>query len=106
KSGGGGGWGKRGIKKGGGWGGGPRGPERPGALRERCGPQAKFILLQVTQPAVDQLAAGRAGVHAEIVLFHEEDGESPPGGVACDAHAVDAAADDQQIVALFHLKKG
>jgi hypothetical protein len=47
--------------------------------------------------AVDQLAASRGGVACEVVLFAQHDAEATSGGIARDAGAVDAAADDQQI---------
>src|SRR5262249_8417296 len=74
-----------------------RRPEQHLALGERLGHQAEFILFQVTQPAVDQLAARGAGVRAEVVLLDEQDAQPPPGRVARDAGAVDAAADDEKI---------
>ena len=39
------------------------------ALVERFAHQAKLVLLEITQPAVHQLAAGRRGVLREVVLF-------------------------------------
>jgi hypothetical protein len=37
-------------------------------------------------------------MRGEIVLFDEQHGEPAPRGIACDSRAVDAAADDEQIV--------
>ncbi|MNJ80518.1 hypothetical protein D3C77_789280 [compost metagenome] len=34
--------------------------------------QAEFVVFQVAQAAVDQLAAGRRGVAGEVVFFAEE----------------------------------
>ena len=60
--------------------------------------QAEFEILQITQAAVDQLAAGRGRGARQIALFTQGDAQTPPGGVSGHAGAVDAAADDQQVM--------
>ena len=70
------------------------------ALGERLRNKAKLVLFQITQPAVDQLAAGGTGVRSDIVFFHEQHGESAPGSIARDPRAVDASPYDQQIDAV------
>jgi len=64
------------------------------ALGESFRNQPELILLKIAQAAVDQLAASGAGMRAEVVFLHQQDGEPAPGSVAGDAGAVDAAADD------------
>ena len=63
--------------------------------------QAKLVVLEVAQSAVDKFRARRGGVRGEIVLLTQHHPEAVTRGIACDARAVDAAADDQQI-ALLH----
>src|SRR5690606_9476473 len=67
------------------------------ALDQRLAHQSEFAVFEIAQPAVDQLARRRGGVVGEIVLFAQHDLEAAAGGVAGDAGAVDAAADDQEI---------
>lgn len=49
---------------------------------------------------MDQFAAGRRGVLGQVVLFAEEYLEATPGGVGSDAHAIDAAADHGEVIAV------
>ena len=55
-------------------------------------------VLEIAQPAMNELGAGRGSVGGEIVLLAEQDRETASRGIARDAGAVDAAADDQKIV--------
>ena len=68
------------------------------ALGQRFGDQAKLVMLEVAQPAVDQLGAQRRRVRGEVILFHQQHRQAAAGGVARYAGAVDAAADDGEIV--------
>jgi hypothetical protein len=54
-------------------------------------------MLEVAQPAVNQLARCRRGVFAKVVLFAQHHRQAAPGGVARDAGAIDAAADHQHV---------
>ena len=74
-----------------------RGAQQHLALGERLGNQAEFVVFEITQTAVDQLAAPLAGGGREIVLLNQHDRQTAPGSVARDAATVDAAADDQQV---------
>ena len=67
------------------------------AFSERFPYQAKFVMLEVTQAAMDKLAAGPRRAAAQVVLFAQRDVEATAGGIAGDADPVDTAADDQQI---------
>ena len=72
--------------------------------------QREMVILEITQPAVDELGAGRGGVRGQIILLAQEHTQSAPGGITCDPHAVDATAHDQEVVALercpAHARRG
>ena len=67
------------------------------ALDQRLAHQAEPAVLEIAQPAVDQLGGGRRGAGGEIVLLDQQHAKPAPGGVARDPGAVDAAADDGEI---------
>ncbi len=81
-------------------------PEQSLALGERLGHEAKLEVLQIPQAPVDELGRGRRGARSEVVLLDEQHSEAPAGGVAGYAGTVDAAADNQQVVALAGLHEG
>ena len=68
------------------------------ALGERLAHQLELVLLEVAQPAVDQLGGRRRRGARQVVALHEDRRQAAAGCVARDAGAIDAAADDQQIV--------
>ncbi|MNZ93559.1 hypothetical protein D3C78_1126310 [compost metagenome] len=70
------------------------------ALAEGFAHQAEFVVLQVAQAAMDQLAAGRGGVRGEVVLLAEEHRQAAAGGVGGDAATVDAATNYGEVVDL------
>jgi hypothetical protein len=74
-----------------------RDPQQHFAFGEGLGDEAKLVVLQVPQAAVNQLAARRRRGGAEIALLHQKRPQAPASGVARDADAVDAAADDDEI---------
>ena len=67
------------------------------ALAQGLAHEAEVAVLQVAQPAVDQLGAGRGGVRGQIILFAQQHVEAAPRRVSRDAGTVDAAADDEQV---------
>jgi hypothetical protein len=67
------------------------------ALDQRLPDQPELVVLEVAQAAVDELGGPGGGVAREVVLLAEADGEAPSRRVAGDAHAVDPAADDEQV---------
>ncbi len=69
-------------------------------LGQRFTYQAELVVLQVAQAAMDQFAAGRRGVLGKVVLFAEKYLEATPGGVGSNAHAIDAAADHGEVIAV------
>ena len=54
-------------------------------------------MLEVAQPAVDQLGDADEVRAGEVVVLDQQHRQAAAGGVARDAGAVDAAADDQQV---------
>jgi hypothetical protein len=81
-----------------------RGFEQALALEQRLADQAELVMFEVAQPAVDQLGAGRRRGAGEVPLLAQQHRQAPPGGVAGDPGAVDAAADDQEIEGLRHVR--
>ena len=75
-----------------------RGAQQHFALLQRLAHQAELVILEVAQSAVDELGAGGRGVGREIVLLAKQDGQTATRRIARDAGAVDATADDEQIV--------
>ena len=74
------------------------GGEQHLALDQRLAHEAELVIFEVAQAAMDQLAAARAGALGEVVLLAQQHPQAAAGGVAGDAGAVDAAADDQEVV--------
>ena len=66
-------------------------------LAERGAHEAERAVLQVAKPAVDQLRRRRRGARGKVVLLDQNHLEPAPGGIAGDAGAVDAAANDGKI---------
>ncbi len=67
------------------------------AFAQRLAHQAKFVMLEITQAAVNELGRRRRGTGGEIVLLDQDDAQAAAGGVARDAGAVDTAADDSEV---------
>ena len=67
------------------------------ALDQRLAHQAKLVIFEIAQAAMDELARARRGAFGEIVLLAQQDGEAAAGGIAGDAGAVDAAADHGEV---------
>ena len=57
-------------------------------------------ILEIPQPAVEQLGRRRGGGLRQVALLRQPDLQAPPGRVARDAAAVDAAADDEKVEVL------
>ena len=68
------------------------------ALVQRLAHQPEGAVLEIAQAAVDQLGGGRGGAGGEIVLLDEQHAQAAAGGVAGESGAVDAAADDGEVV--------
>ncbi len=70
------------------------------ALGQRFAHQTEFIMFEVAQATVDQLAAGRRGVAGQVVLFAKEHRKTATGSVRGNPHAVDTATNDGDVVNL------
>ena len=87
-------------------------PQRPDDVRrhpphdlplgERFADEPELVVLEIAQPAVQQLRRGRGRRAREVALFAEIDRQAAPGCVARDAAAVDASADDRDVVGVSH----
>ena len=72
--------------------------EQPLALGQRLAHQQERAVLEIAQPAVDELGGGRRGAGRQVVLLEQQHAQAAAGGVARDAGPVDAAADDGEVV--------
>ena len=71
--------------------------EQDFALDQRLADEAKLVIFEIAQPAVNKLTRpGRCSLR-QIVLLAEQHGEASPHRVARNAGSVDAAANDDQI---------
>jgi hypothetical protein len=74
-----------------------REPTEPLALARRLPDELHVPLLQVPEPAVDQLGRAARGSGSEVPLLHDCDLEPPQHRVAGNARPVYAAAHHEQI---------
>src|SRR5450759_4585462 len=75
-----------------------RGAEKHFALGQGFGHEPKLIVLEIAQAAVDQLRAPRRGMRGQIVFFDQQCRKAAPRRIARNTRAVDAAADNGEIV--------
>jgi hypothetical protein len=71
---------------------------KDGALAKGMRHQPEVIALEVTETAMDKLGRCRGRRACKIALLDETDRKPAPGGVAREAAAIDAAADDRNVV--------
>ena len=74
-----------------------RGLEQHFALDQRLAHQPEFVIFEIAQAAMHQLAGARRGALGKVVLLAEDHRQAAAGRVARDAGAVDAAADHEEI---------
>ena len=67
------------------------------AFGERGAHQAQGALLEIAQPAMDELRGRRRGAGGKVALLDQQHFEAAAGRIARNADAVDAAADDGEI---------
>ena len=73
---------------------------QPLALGERLVDEADVALLEVAQPAVDELRGLRRRARGEVVALDERGAQPAGRGVEGDPRAGDAAADDEHVEVL------
>ncbi len=73
------------------------------AFPQRLPHEAEIIIFEIAQPAVDQPGRSRGCAAGEIVHLAEIDCEPATCGVARDAAAIDAAADDGEVEGCCHV---
>ena len=74
-----------------------RAAHQPFALGQGLAHQRELAVLQVAQPAVDQLGRRRRGVRRQIVLLAQQHPLTAAGQITGDAGAIDPATDDQHV---------
>jgi hypothetical protein len=72
--------------------------QQPLALAQRLVDEADVAVLEVAQPAVDELGRLRRRARGEVVALDEQRAQASRGGVEGDAHARDATPDHQHVV--------
>ncbi len=72
-------------------------------LRQRLFHQPEFVVFEIAQAAVDQLAGVGRGGRGEILRFKQRHLQPTPRRIGRDTDAVDAAADDDQIIMFAHV---
>ena len=74
-----------------------RHPQHHLALDQRLAHQPKPSLLEIAQPAVNELGRGRRRAGGKVVLLDQQDAQPAAGGVAGNPRAIDAAAHNGEI---------
>ena len=74
------------------------------ALDQRLAYQTDLEIFKVTQPAVKQLGRGRGCRRGKVVHLGQPHRKAAPRSVPRDAAAIDAAADDKEIVDVLRLR--
>src|SRR5262249_58263038 len=72
------------------------------ALAQGRAHQPEAVLLKVAQAAVDQLRRARGSAASEVTHLAQKSRQDPAGGVAGDAAAIDAAADNGKVEDFRH----
>jgi len=67
------------------------------AFAQRLAHQTEFAVFEITQAAMDEFRRCRRRARGEVVLLEQDDAKAAAGGIARDAGAVDAAADNGEI---------
>jgi ElaB/YqjD/DUF883 family membrane-anchored ribosome-binding protein len=71
------------------------------ALAQRLAHEAELLLLEVAQPAVDQLARARRRAGREVTRLDQRHRQTARGGVERAARAGRPAADDEHVEGLL-----
>ena len=66
-------------------------------LSQSFADKAEFVMFEVAQTAVNELGRPLRSVRSEVVFFDEQHRQAAPNSIACNACAVDSAADNENI---------
>lgn len=67
------------------------------SLLQRLADQSEFEILQIAQPAMEQLGRGRRCGLRQIALFGQSDGQTAARRIAGNGAAIDATTDNEQV---------
>src|SRR3979409_573269 len=67
------------------------------ALDHALAYQTKLVIFEIAQAAVHELGRPGRRPARQVIHFTKENGIAPPGRVARDAAAIDAATDDSEV---------
>ncbi len=71
------------------------------SLADRLEDERDFVLLEIPESAMNELARARTRSKSEVVHLDEDDGEPAPSSIARNAGAIDSTPHDQQIDVVF-----
>jgi hypothetical protein len=75
-----------------------RNAEQHLALGQRLAHQPECEVLEIAEPAMDELCRGGGGCAGKIPLLAEMNAQAPPGSIARNAATIDAAPDDGEVI--------
>jgi hypothetical protein len=75
-----------------------RHPQQHLALLQRLAHEAERVVLEIAQPAVNELGRGRRRAAGEVALLGEDHRKTSPRRVACNPATVHAPADDGDVI--------
>jgi hypothetical protein len=70
-------------------------PEQDLALGQRLANEPEFVVLEISQAAMNELARCRGRRAGKVVLLDEQDAQAAASGVTRNASAIDTAANDE-----------
>src|SRR5258708_3804604 len=75
------------------------------ALAQRLAHHSDLAMLQVAQPSVNDARGAAGSSRGEVVLLYQKHAPAPLGTLPSNGHAVDAAADYQDVKTLLTQRK-
>jgi len=75
-----------------------RGFQERFAFHQGLANKREIIMLEIAQAAMNQLRAGGRCVRGEVIFLAQQDLKAATRCVACNAGAIDAASNDQDVV--------
>ena len=70
------------------------------AFQQRLADQSELGMFQVAQPAVDDAGSAAGGAGRKVVLLDQQGATAGAGALPGDGHAIDSAANDDDLKAL------